>query len=422
LCKYCSLSFCEENAMRIKPEVIDELLKDYKKPEDVLGQNGLLKQLTKALLERAMNAELTHHLGYEKHERSTEKEENARNGSSEKTLETDQGEMVVQVPRDRNATFEPQIVRKHQRRFAGFDDKIVSMYARGMSTREIQGHLEEIYGVEVSPALISEVTDAVVEELKAWQNRALEPLYPIIFMDALYVKIRHEGRVENRAVYVALGINLEGRKEVLGLWTSGNEGAKFWLTVLTELRNRGVKDVFLVCVDGLKGFPQAIESVYPQAEVQLCIVHMVRASLNYVNWKERKRVATDLKPIYRATTAGQAELELAGFATKWGDKYGAIVKVWRENWERVIPFYAFPEEVRRVVYTTNAVESLHMSLRKIIKNRGSFPNEEAAMKLLYLALKNVAKKWETVQNWKSALNRFEILWGDRIKTAQGIGV
>jgi putative transposase len=408
--------------MRIKPEVIDELLKDYKRPEDVLGQNGLLKQLTKALLERAMNAELTHHLGYEKHERSTEKEENARNGSSEKTLETDQGEMVVQVPRDRNATFEPQIVRKHQRRFAGFDDKIVSMYARGMSTREIQGHLEEIYGVEVSPALISEVTDAVVEELKAWQNRALEPLYPIIFMDALYVKIRHEGRVENRAVYVALGINLEGRKEVLGLWTSGNEGAKFWLTVLTELRNRGVKDVFLVCVDGLKGFPQAIESVYPQAEVQMCIVHMVRASLNYVNWKERKRVATDLKPIYRATTAGQAELELAGFATKWGDKYGAIVKVWRENWERVIPFYAFPEEVRRVVYTTNAVESLHMSLRKIIKNRGSFPNEEAAMKLLYLALKNVAKKWETVQNWKSALNRFEILWGDRIKAALGTGV
>lgn len=405
--------------MRIKPEVLDELLKDYKKPEDVLGENGLLKQLTKALLERALNAELTHHLGYEKHERVAEKGENARNGASEKTLETEQGEMVVQVPRDRNATFEPQIVRKHQRRFAGFDDKIISMYARGMSTREIQGHLEEIYGVEVSPALISEVTDAVVEELKGWQNRALEPLYPILFLDALYVKIRHEGRIENRAVYVAIGINLEGRKEVLGLWTSGNEGAKFWLTVLTELRNRGVKDVFVVCVDGLKGFPQAIESVYPQAEVQMCIVHLVRASLNYVNWKERKQVAADLKPIYRAATTVQAELELAAFAGKWGDKYGAIVKVWRENWERVIPFYAFPEEVRRVVYTTNAVESLHMSMRKIIKNRGSFPNEEAAMKLLYLALKNVAKKWETVQNWKSALNRFEILWGDRIKAAVG---
>ena len=410
---------CEENAMRIKPEVLDELLKDYKKPEDVLGENGLLKQLTKALLERALNAELTHHLGYEKHERVAEKGENARNGASEKTLETEQGEMVVQVPRDRNATFEPHIVRKHQRRFAGFDDKIISMYARGMSTREIQGHLEEIYGVEVSPTLISEVTDAVVEELKGWQNRALEPLYPILFLDALYVKIRHEGRIENRAVYVAIGINLEGRKEVLGLWTSGNEGAKFWLAVLSELRNRGVKDVFVVCVDGLKGFPQAIESVYPQAEVQLCIVHLVRASLNYVNWKERKQVAADLKPIYRAGTAVQAELELAAFAGKWGDKYGAIVKVWRENWERVIPFFAFAEELRRVVYTTNAVESLHMSMRKIIKNRGSFPNEEAAMKLLYLALKNVAKKWETVQNWKSALNRFEILWGDRIKAALG---
>ena len=405
--------------MQIKPEVLDELLKDYKKPEDVIGESGLLKQLTKALLERALNTELTHHLGYEKHERATEKGENARNGASEKTLVTEQGEMLVQIPRDRNATFEPQIVRKHQRRFAGFDDKIMSMYARGMSTREIQGHLEEIYGVEVSPALISEVTDAVIEELKAWQSRPLEALYPILFLDALYVKIRHEGRIENRAVYVAIGINLDGRKEVLGLWSSGNEGAKFWLGVLTELRNRGVKDVFVVCVDGLKGFPQAIESVYPQAEVQLCIVHLLRSSLNYVNWKERKQVAADLKPIYRAATAEQAELELAAFAGKWGDKYGAIVKQWRENWQRVIPFFAFPEEMRRVVYTTNAIESLHMSMRKIIKNRGSFPNEEAAMKLLYLALKNVVKKWETVQNWKSALNRFEILWGDRIKAALG---
>jgi putative transposase len=405
--------------MRIKPEVIDELLKDYKKPEDVLGENGLLKQLTKALLERALNAEMTHHLGYEKHERVAEKGDNARNGVSEKTLDTEQGELVVQVPRDRNWTFEPQIVRKHQRRFAGFDDKIISMYARGMTTGEIQGHLEEMYGVEGSAALISEVTDAVIEERKAWQSRALEALYPILFLDALYVKIRHEGRIENRAVYVAIGINLEGRKEVLGLWSSGNEGAKFWQGVLTELRNRGVKDVFVVCVDGLKGFPQAIERVYPQAEVQLCIVHLLRASLNYVNWKERKQVAADLKPIYRAATAEQAELELAAFAGKWGDKYGAIVKQWRENWQRVIPFFAFPEEMRRVVYTTNGVESLHMSMRKIIKNRGSFPNEEAAMKLLYLALKNVVKKWETVQNWKSALNRFEILWGDRIKAALG---
>src|SRR5437016_779614 len=405
--------------MAIDLKLIDKLLADYKKPEDIIGENGLLKQLTKALLERAMQVEMTEHLGYEKHDPAGNNSGNSRNGATTKTLKGDFGEMPLETPRDRNGSYEPKIIGKSQTRFTGFDDKIISMYARGMSTREIQGHLEEIYGVEVSPALISEVTDAVIEEMKGWQNRALEAVYAILYLDALYVKIRHEGRIDNRAVYVAIGINLEGRKEVLGLWTRGNEGAKFWLGVLTELRNRGVKDVFVVCVDGLKGFPQAIESVYPQAEVQLCIVHLLRASLNYVNWKERKQVAADLKPIYRAATVEQAELELAAFAGKWGEKYGAIVKLWKENWERVIPFFAFPEEVRRVVYTTNAVESLHMSMRQIIKNRGSFPNEEAAMKLLYLALKNVVKKWDTVQNWKSALNRFEILWGDRIKAAVG---
>jgi putative transposase len=265
------------------------------------------------------------------------------------------------------------------------------------------------------------VTDAVVEEVKAWQSRPLEPLYPILYLDALFVKMRHEGRVENRAVYVALGVDLEGRKDVLGLWTSGSEGAKFWLSVLTDLRNRGVKDLFIVCVDGLKGFPQAIEAVYPQAQVQYCIVHMVRTSLNYVNWKERKRVAADLKPIYRAPTVEQAEAALAEFAEVWGAKYQAIVKLWRDNWSRVIPFFAFPPEVRKVIYTTNAVESLHMSLRKIIKNRGSFPNEEAALKLLYLGLRNVVAKWEGLQHWKSALNQFEIRWGDRIRAALGAG-
>jgi putative transposase len=324
---------------------------------------------------------------------------------------------VVETLRDRNATFEPQILKKHQRRFEGFDEKILSLYARGMTTRDIQAHLEEMYGVEVSPALISEVTDAVLEEVKGWQSRPLEPLYPIIYLDALFVKIRHEGRVENRAVYVAIGVNLEGRIAVLGLWTNASEGAKFWLAVLTELRNRGVKDVFIVCVDGLKAFPQAIEAVFPQAQVQSCIVHMVRASLNYVNWKERKQVAADLKPIYRAATREQAETALEEFAAKWGGKYQAIVKLWRENWARVIPFFAFPGEVRKVIYTTNAVESLHMSLRKVIKNRSSFPNEEAALKLLYLALRNASRKWETVQHWRSALNQFEVLWGERIRAA-----
>jgi putative transposase len=407
--------------MEIKKELLDELLKGYQKPEDVLGEDGLLKQLTKAVLERALNAELTNHLGYEKHEAAGRNSGNSRNGASAKTVKGDFGEMPVEIPRDRNGSFEPQILRKHQTRFEGFDDKILSMYARGMTTRDIQAHLQEMYGVQVSPTLISDVTDAVMDEVRAWQSRPLEPVYAIVYMDALFVKMRHEGRVENRAVYVVVGVDLEGRKDVLGLWTNATEGAKFWLAVLTELRNRGVKDIFIACVDGLKGFPQAIEAVYPRAQVQACIVHMVRASLNYVNWKERKRVAAELKPIYRAATAEQAEAALVEFAETWGGEYQAIVKLWRENWSRVIPFFAFPAEIRKVVYTTNAVESLHSTLRKVTRNRSSFPNEEAALKLLWLALRNVAAKWETVQHWKSALNQFEMLWGERIRAAAGNG-
>ena len=403
--------------MEIKKEVLDELIKDYKKPEDLIGETGLLKQLTKALLERAMGAELTQHLGYEKHDPAGYHSGNSRNGTSAKTVKGEFGEITVETPRDRNSSLEPQILKKHQTRFDGFDDKILSMYSRGMTTREIQGHLQEMYGVEVSPALISEVTDAVLEEVKAWQSRPLEPLYAIVYLDALYVKMRHEGRVENRAVYVAIGVDLDGRKDVLGLWTSANEGAKFWLGVLTELKNRGVKDILIACVDGLKGFPQAIESVFPETRIQLCIVHLVRASLNYVNWKERKQVAADLKAIYRAGTEPQAELELKDFMAKWGNKYQAIGRLWKENWERVIPFFEFPPEIRRVIYTTNAVESLHMSLRKIIKTRGSFPGEEAALKLLYLALRNVIGKWDVIQHWKQALNHFQMLWGERIQAA-----
>jgi putative transposase len=403
--------------MEIRKEVLDELIRDYKKPEDLIGETGLLKQLTKALVERALGAELTHHLGYEKHDPAGNNSGNSRNGITPKTVRGEFGEIVVETPRDRNGSFEPQLLEKHQTRFDGFDDKILSMYARGMTTREIQGHLEQMYGVQVSPALVSEITDAVMDEVRVWQNRPLEPIYGIVFLDALYVKMRHEGRVENRAVYVAIGIGLDGRKEVLGLWTSNNEGAKFWLGVLTELKNRGVKDVLIACIDGLKGFPQAIESVFPETRIQLCIVHLVRASLNYVSWRERKRVAADLKAIYRAATENQAELELNEFIARWGDKYQAIGKLWKENWERVIPFFGFPPDVRRVIYTTNAVESLHMSLRKIIKTRGSFPSEEAALKLLYLALRNVSAKWDTVQHWKQALNHFEILWGERIQAA-----
>lgn len=394
-------------------DLIDEWLKAGHKPEDV---QGLLKQITKAVLERAMQAELSEQLGYEKHDPAGYNSGNSRNGYTRKTLKGDFGELELETPRDRNGEYAPKIIEKNQTRWTGFDDKILSMYARGMTTRDIQSHLEEMYQVEVSPSLISEVTDGVIEQARQWQNRPLEPFYGIIFLDALYVKMRHEGRVENRAVYVAIGINLEGQKDVLGLWTSANEGAKFWMNVLTELRARGVKDVYLVCVDGLKGFPQAIESIFPEAQVQLCIVHLVRASLNYVSWRDRKKVVADLKPIYRAATADEAEQNLSEFERKWPN-YSAIGRLWREHWERVIPFFSLPPEVRKVAYTTNAVESLHMSLRKVIKNRGSFPSEEAALKLLYLALSRMVAKWETVQHWKQMLNYLDAVCGERIRQA-----
>src|SRR5947209_9338288 len=405
--------------MAIDKKVIDQLLADYKKPEDIIGENGLLKELTKAILERALEAEMTDHLGYEKHDPAGHHRGNTRNGKSRKNLKGDFGELELETPRDRKATFDPKIVAKGQTRWTGFDDKILSMYARGMTTREIQGHLEEIYGVEVSPSLISSVTDAVVEEVKEWQSRPLEALYPILFLDAVMVKMRHEGRVENRAVYGAVGIDLQGHKDVLGLWTSANEGAKFWLQVLTEIRNRGVKDVFIACVDGLKGFPQAIETIFPQAQVQTCIVHLVRASLNYVGWKERKQVAADLKEVYRAATVDEAEQRLAAFAARWDSRYAPIAALWRRHWQQVIPFFAFPAEIRKVIYTTNAVESLNMSLRKALKPRVAFPSEDAALKVMYLALRNVIRKWERSIHWKAALNCFTLLWEDRIQAAIG---
>ncbi len=367
--------------MAIDKKLIDQLLTDYKKPEDIIGENGLLKELTKAILERALQAELTDHLGYEKHDPGGHHRGNTRNGTSQKTLQGDFGELELETPRDRQATFDPKIVAKRQTRWTGFDDKIISMYARGMSTREIQGHLQEIYGIEVSPTLISNVTDAVLEEVKLWQGRPLEELYPIVYLDALMVKVRDAGHIQNKAIYVVLGVNLEGQKEVLGLWVAQTEGAKFWLQVLTELQNRGVKDIFIACVDGLKGFPEAIESVFPRTEVQLCIVHLVRASLNYVPWKLRKPVVADLQSIYRAATAAEAEQQLAELEAKW-KAYPSVSQVWRRNWARITPFFQYPPDIRRAIYTTNSVESLNRSLRKIIKTRGGFPNEEAALKLV----------------------------------------
>ena len=401
--------------MTINIKLVDELLKDYKKPEDLIGENGLLKQLSTALLERALSAEMNVHLGYAKHEPDGRNGGNSRNGTSRKTLKTEQGLMPIEVPRDRDSSFEPRIIAKGQTRFSGFDDKIIALYARGRPTREIQAHLEEIYGVDVSPTLISNVTDAVIDEAKAWQNRPLDALYPIVYLDALMVKCRDNGHVINKAVYLAIGINLEGTKEVLGLWMAQTEGAKFWLSVVTALRNRGVQDIFIACVDGLKGFPEAIEAVFPKTVVQLCIVHLVRHSLNDVPWKNRKAVATDLKRIYQAASAEAAEAQLEAFAEKWDGVYLAISQSWRRNWTRIIPFFAYPAEIRKVIYTTNAIESINMSLRKVTKNRGSFPNDEAIVKLFFLALRNIAKKWTMpIRDWKAALNRFTILFEGRM--------
>lgn len=402
------------NPMAIDKRLIDQLLTDYKKPEEIIGENGLLRELTKAILERALEAEMTDHLGYEKHEPAGHRRGNTRNGKSPKTLKGDFGELRLETPRDRQATFDPKIVAKGQTRWTGFDDKIISLYARGMTTREIQGHLEEMYGVEVSPTLISNVTEAVIEEVKLWQARPLEEVYPIVYLDALMVKVRDEGHIQNQAVYVVLGVNLEGQKEVLGLWVAQTEGAKFWLQVLTELQNRGVQDIFIACVDGLKGFPEAIEAVYPRTEVQLCIVHLVRASLHYVPWKLRKAAAADLQAIYRATTVAEAEQHLAELESKW-KAYPSVSQVWRRNWARITPFFQYPPDIRRAIYTTNSVESLNRSLRKTIKIRGGFPNQEAALKLLFLALRQAAKKWTMpIHHWREALNHFTILWPDRM--------
>lgn len=401
--------------MATTDELLDALMKDYKKPEDLIGENGLLKQLTKRLLERAMQAEMTDHLGYEKHAPTGKKSGNSRNGSYSKKVKGEFGNLDVAVPRDRNSTFDPVILPKGESRFTGFDDKIISMYARGMTTRDIQGHLEEIYGVEVSPTLISQVTEAVTDEIKLWQNRPLDEVYPIVYLDAVRIKVRHNGQVINKAVYLAIAVTMQGIKEVLGMWTAETEGAKFWLQVVTELKNRGVRDIFIACVDGLKGFPEAIEAVFPNTQVQLCLVHMVRHSLNYVSWKQRKEVAEDLKAIYQAPTVEQAESNLTAFEVKWDATHPTISKSWRRNWERIIPLFSYPPEIRKAIYTTNAIESLNMSLRKVTKNRGHFPNDDAMFKLLYLALKNIAKKWTMpIRDWKSALNQFTIMFEERM--------
>jgi len=398
--------------MAFAPELLDALLEGYEQPEDMLGPGGIFDRLKAALAERALGAELGHHLA---EEAATAAPPNHRNGTTPKTVQTDTSPLRLAIPRDRAGTFEPQLVKKHQRRLPGFDEKVIALYARGLTVREMQGHLAELYGVEVSPALISTVTDAVLEEVTAWQQRPLAPLYPVVFFDALRVKIRDEGTVRSKAVYLALGVTPEGHKDVLGLWIEQTEGAKFWLRVMTELQARGVRDILLAVVDGLKGFPEAITSVFPETTIQTCIVHLLRHSLQFVTWKDRKAVAAALKAIYQAVDAPAAEAALEAFAVgPWGEKYPPIAPAWRRQWTQVIPFFAYPLAIRRILYTTNAIESLHMQLRKALKTRGHFPNDEAAIKLLYLVIRNITQRWKMApRDWKQAMTHFAILYPDR---------
>ena len=404
----------EEVKALLPDGLIDELLAGVRTEEELAGPGGLLSALTKRLVERAMEVELTDHLGYEPHQEPTGGAGNTRNGSTPKTLITEHGPVEIKTPRDRDGSFEPQIVRKRQRRFEGFDDKIIALYSRGLSTRDIEAHLEEIYGVQVGRDLISKVTDAVMDDARAWASRPLDDVYPVVFLDALVLKIRDGGSVQRKACYLALGVTMEGDRDVLGMWFQETEGAKFWMQVLNDLKQRGVQDILIACVDGLKGFPEAIEAIFPQTTVQTCIVHLIRHSLKYVPRRQYDAVVKDLRPIYTATDADAAMLALEAFDQKWGEKLGVITQAWRSAWEHVTPFMAFPPEVRRVIYTTNAIEALNRQLRKAIKTKGHFPNEDSARKLVYLAVTNAVPQWTRTRHWTLALLAFKIHFGDRL--------
>ena len=390
----------------------DELAKEIHSEEDLAA---LSRQLVKLTVERALRAELDEHLGYQKHEAKGHNSGNNRNGYSSKILKGDMGQVEISTPRDRNGSFEPQLVRKGQTRLTAFDEQILALYARGMTTRDIADTFKEMYGAEVSHSLISQVTEAVLEEVQAWQNRPLDAVYPVVYLDCITVKVRQDKRVVQKSVYLALGINMDGHKELLGLWLSETEGAKFWLGILTELQNRGVKDIFIACVDGLTGFPEAIQAAYPRTKVQLCIVHLVRHSLKYVSWKDRKAVAADLKQIYQSVTAEEAQRALEAFARKWDGKYPTISQSWARHWEHVIPLFDYPDEIRRIIYTTNAIESLNSVIRKAIRQRKIFPSDASALKVVYLAIQQASRKWTMpIREWKPVLNRFAIDYEDRL--------
>ncbi len=400
--------------MAITDEMLDEMIGTAKTQDDVFGRDGLINTLSKRLLERMFDSELTHHLGYEKHAIAGRNSGNSRNGKTTKTIKTSHGELELAVPRDRNSHFEPVLIEKRQNRLKVIDDLILSLYGKGMTVRDIQAHVEELYGTEVSPDLISSITDSILSEVTEWRNRPLDKVYPIVFIDGFVVKARSDGLVCNRTVYVVYAITLEGKKDVIGLYLGENEGAKFWLYVLTELKNRGMEDIFILCADGLKGLPEAVETAFPKTTFQTCIVHMMRHSLNYVPYTDKKVVAADLKKIYQSNTIELAQEALDEFELTWGDRYPAIVKSWRNNWEKVTPFLQYPKEIRRVIYTTNIVESLNSTLRKAVRNRGHFSTEDGIMKVLYLAIRGVSKKWNMpIREWKQALNHFAILFEDR---------
>lgn len=399
--------------MVIKEGILDELLGnvEIKTQDDLFGKNGLLKQLSKQLMERLLDAEMTNHLGYTRHAIEGHNSGNSRNGKTSKTVKTGNGDIEIAVPRDRNSEFEPILVEKRKSHLKGLDDQILSLYAKGMTVRDIHDHLSELYGTEISRDLISTITDAVLEEVNEWRNRPLDKTYPIVFVDGFVAKCRLDNAVSNRTTYVVYGINLEGQKEVLGLYLGAAEGAKFWLQVFTELKNRGLENIFILCADGLNGLPEAVAGTFPKAIFQTCIVHQVRNSLKYVPYNEKKAVAADLKKIYESATSGLAELALKDFEFTWGDKYPVIVKSWKNNWDKITPFLEFPKEIRKVIYTTNIVESLNNTLRKSVRNRGHFPTEDGLMKVLYLAIQGVSKKWTMpIRDWKLALNRFAIMF------------
>jgi putative transposase len=398
----------------IRPELLEELLKSTKDPQDIFGPDGILHRLKGALMQRILEAEMTEHLGFEANEAEGRGSGNSRNGHTGKVVQTETGPVPIQVPRDRNGTFEPKLIPKHRRRLEGFDDKVLALYARGMSTRDIQEHLRELYGTDVAPDLISRVTESVLDEAKVWQQRPLEPVYPVLYLDALFVSIRDGGTVTKKAVYLALGVTLDGRRDVLGIWIQSTEGARFWLSVLTDLKNRGIEDAFFVCCDGLTGFPQAVEAAFPKAVVQTCIVHMIRASLRYVSYADRRKMVGDLRTIYGADTEDGALAALDAFDERWASRYPTVSRLWRSRWPEVVPFLSFPKEIRKILYTTNIIESVNAQLRKVLRPKGHFPNDDAVLKILFLALQRAKLKWRPSIHWKQALAHFAILFEDRL--------